>query len=56
MVTSGQIKRVHSLSFFLHFTFKYSSKASEVHLVRAVEDHNILSKAATHIFYGLCLS
>lgn len=37
-------------------TFKYSPQASEVHLVRAVEDHNVLSQTATHVFYGLGLS
>lgn len=37
-------------------TFVYSSQASEVHLIRAVENHNVLSKTATHIFHGLCLT
>lgn len=37
-------------------TFVYPAKSSEVHLVRAVEHHYILAKAATHVFSGLCLS
>lgn len=41
---------------FMILTFKYSPQASEVHLVRAVEDHNVLSQTATHVFYGLGLS
>lgn len=42
--------------FLVTLTFEYSSQASEVHLVRTVEDHNILSKTAAHVLCGLCLT
>lgn len=41
---------------FVTLTFENSSQASEVHLVRTVEDHNILSQTAAHVFYGLGLA
>lgn len=36
-------------------TFIYPAKTSEIHLIRAVEDNNILSQGFAHIFGGLCL-
>lgn len=36
--------------------FIYPAKASEVHLVRAVEDHHVLSQTAAHVFGRLRLS
>lgn len=41
---------------FVTFTFEYSSQSSEVHLVRTVEDNNILSQTATHVFCCLSLA
>lgn len=37
-------------------TFVYPSQTPEVHLVWAVEDHNIFSQTAAHVFDSLCLA
>ena len=37
-------------------TFVDSAKSSVVHLIRAVEDNDILSEAAAHVLDSLCLS
>ena len=36
--------------YHLKQTFVYSSKTSKIHLIRAVEDHNVFSKTASHVF------
>ena len=38
------------------FTFVDTTKPSEVHLVRAVEDNDILSQSLAHVLGGLCLA
>ena len=37
-------------------TFVDSAKSSVVHLIRAVEDNDVLSEAAAHVLDGLCFS
>lgn len=37
-------------------TFEDSSQTSKIHLVRTIEDHNVFSKAPSHIFCGFCFA